>query len=276
MKGHTYKYKEIVIGATLPGLLYAYRKGIPVFGFPASAPTLLHEGGSSLYKWNRLSFALSLTGLMPFSDNIEAIDVQEGKIRVTTAYYSRAIEIGFDTAYLFSDHEVSGLTLTKEGTLCEIQDWIDVRQMQAHDIESLEVDDPDYRIERILFRNIGRVDNPKRKDICAIFHIDYTELQDFENSPTMTRFEVERYLKQQGFHGGVKNKASETRKSPTYNKIVLESNFRKLIKVEHNSYAPLPGVENRLSSTLGDVLTETRSEIPLATYSEFVEEIWND
>lgn len=271
MKEHNYEYKEIVIGATLPGLLYAYRKSIPVFGFSASAPTRLHESGRSLDKWNRLVFSLSLSGLMPFSDNIEAIDIQEKKIRLTTAYYSRGIEVNFETAYLFSDHDVSGLTLIKEGTLCEIQDWIDVRRMQAHDLESLEVDDPDYKIERILFRNIGRVDNPKRKDICAIFHIDYTELQDFENSPTMTRFEVERYLKQKGFHGGVKNKASETRKSPTYNKILLESNFRKLIKREHNSYVPVGGVENRLSSTIEDVLAETDDKIPPATYSGFVE-----
>tara|TARA_Y100000592_G_scaffold98289_1_gene171009 strand:+ start:1486 stop:2307 length:822 start_codon:yes stop_codon:yes gene_type:complete len=271
MKEHSYEYKEIVIGATLPGLLYAHRKGLPVFGFSTSAPTRLHEGGRSLSEWNKLIFVLSLAGQVPFSDNVETIDIQPNKIRLTTAYYSKAIEVSFETAHLFSDHGVSGLTVTKEGRLCEVQDWIDVRRMQAHDLESLEVDDPNYKIERILFKNIGRVDNPNRKDICAIFHIDYTELQDFENSPTMTRIEVERYLKQKGLHGGVKNKASETRKSPTYNKIVLESNFRKLIKREHNSYAPMTGVKDRLYSTVEDVLIETDGKIPPATYSALME-----
>lgn len=271
MREHRYEYKEIVIGASLPGLLYAYRKGIPVFGFSTSAPTRLDRGGRSIEEWNRLVFALSLSGQMPFSDNVEAISVQENSVRLTTAYYSRSIEVAFETAYLFSDHDVTGLTLTQEGTLCEIQDWIDVRRMQAHELDSIEVKDPDYKIEKILFRSTGRVDNPKRKDICAVFHVDYPDLQDFENSQTMTRLEVERYLKSLGYHGGVKNKASETRKTPTYNKILLESNYRKLTKIEHHTYAPVAGVENRLSDTIESVLLETADEKPPATYSRLIE-----
>lgn len=255
----------------MPGLLYAYRKGIPVFGFSTSAPTRLDRGGRSIEEWNRLVFALSLSGQMPFSDNVEAISVQENSVRLTTAYYSRSIEVAFETAYLFSDHDVTGLTLTQEGTLCEIQDWIDVRRMQAHELDSIEVKDPDYKIEKILFRSTGRVDNPKRKDICAVFHVDYPDLQDFENSQTMTRLEVERYLKSLGYHGGVKNKASETRKTPTYNKILLESNYRKLTKIEHHTYAPVAGVENRLSDTIESVLLETADEKPPATYSRLIE-----
>ena len=52
---------------------------------------------------------------------------------------------------------------------------------------------------------------------------------------------------------------------------MLESNFRKLIKREHNSYVPVVGVKNRLSSTIEDVLAETDDKIPPATYSDFVE-----
>ena len=157
-----------------------------------------------------------------------------------------------------------------------VEDWISVRRLQAHDVELLDIDDEEYKIEKIIFKNIGRVDNPNRKDICAVFRTTTDRLLSFENSETMTRLEVERYLKKSGFHGGIKNKASEKRKNPTYDNITLESNFRKLTRIDQHTYAPRPDLEYRLSSAPESILTEVKEKIPSRYREAFIEECGHD
>jgi hypothetical protein len=223
------------------------------------------NSGDSLRDWNTLSFLLGLSAQIPFYDNISSIKITDEGLKVTTEVSYKPIDIECNKIFLFDDRGVEGLPpVVEEGKLYEVMDWIDVRSIHPHSIE--EIDCEKYAgslIKKIYFCNTGRVENPRNKDICAISHMSDYHLDNFLFSETMMRMEVESILRQEGLHGCVKNKASETRKSANYKEIHLESAYREKRRIVSHTYSESEMIECMLDKEMGDFPEKNFSQNPL-------------
>ncbi len=234
MRNHTYEWDNVIVGMTLPACLYAYDSGYPIVGFQYDRPSVIDNQGSDLAQWTDLIFTLSMRGQIPFSDNVSSIALDGNELSIVTKRSLKQCRARFKKIHLFSDYMVHGLPpIKEEGCLKKVYDWIDVRSIQSHDLDFMEVTKSSDILREIHFVKTGRSNN---RDICAVFLAHTSTLKDFDCSPTMIRIEVERILKAAGLTGPLKNNISETRKSPTYAPMVLESSYREVRPASPNCY----------------------------------------
>ena len=99
LEKHVYSHDTLVIGGSLPALLYAYTNSLPIVFATAHHPfefdvidtekDLKFLGIDStipttyLQIWNRLVFLLGMAGLMPLSDLAENMRIKERQLSIT-------------------------------------------------------------------------------------------------------------------------------------------------------------------------------------------------
>ena len=255
MKEHVYEWENVVLGATLPAYLFAFHSGFPIVSASSHAPHHFSEEGRDLEEWNMLSFALGLNGQTPFSDNVMGARILDDNIlRVTTRRTEKNCKIKYGKLFLFNDSKIFGLPeVIREGKIYEVLDWIDVRSLDSHEVSVFPVTSEDSFLNKVYFCNTGRVDNPRKKDICALSYLHKDQLTDFDYSETMAKIQVERALRECGFKGYIKNKVSPTRKSPSYKPIKLEPAYRDARRIEPHVYTPSKEIKDMQRLTVADV-----------------------
>lgn len=257
MQIHRSDHKEIVIGATLTALLYAYYTGVPLvyvdpkipFRFdyfsayfdldkiieqaePKEFVTLDRKkllGHPKRDLWERLFFMLSISGQIPFGDKVKSIRIED-KVKIIT---KKTNEFDFDKVRIFDDNEVQGIS--KESEAKErpyvVYDWINVHSGATHDLHFID-DIAGSVIEEVIFYPSDRIDgNHNKKDIVCVSKMTEDELNDYRFSDTYIRFEVEKLMKEAGIRGTRNGRDQLNPDKYKYYALKLESAERQFEKV---------------------------------------------
>ena len=219
MKGHLYKWENVIIGYNLSAFIYAFYTGHPVIGFGTSAPKIFDEidkvdyGSYGFGKgetelqielWHRLYMILSMGGQLPFADNVSSIRLDENRtLTVTTKNRSRVTKVSHDCLWFFDDHGVVGLPSVHIPCVqYRITDWFNVRSGMRHAHQRILTPD-DNLVREIYFYPSERIDghHPDKKDLCAISYLDEEQIDQFEYSSTYAKFKILDTMKSYGIRG---------------------------------------------------------------------------
>ena len=257
MQIHRSDSREIVIGSTLPALLYAYYTGTTLIYIDPKIPfrfdyfsayfdldkiveqaepkefvTLDRKklrGYPKRDLWERLFFMLSISGQVPFGDKVKSIRIED-KIKIIT---KKTNEFDFNKVRIFDDIEVRGIS--KESEAKErpyvVYDWINVHSGATHGLHFLD-DVAGSVIEEIIFYPSDRIDgNHNKKDVVCISKMTEDELNDYRFSDTYIRFEVEKLMKEAGIRGTRNGRDQLNPDKYKYYALKLESAERQFEKV---------------------------------------------
>ena len=225
MISHTFLTDNLIIGGSLESLLYSYVTETPIiienphrpceieemhssldFSFLGFAE---HEKVVSLRLWERLSFLLSLSGLLMFPNSIENITEEEGRLIVAT-HNMRRVEVTFNKLRKFD---------LKFTNFAWIYDWFAVRSGGRHNIDLLE--DEEYLAGKLIFYPSNRVGVRNSKDVIAVTYLNVDNIYDMEYSEGYVSLKTRMMMKEAGIRGTSKG----------YNKL-RERTFEP-IRIEH-------------------------------------------
>ena len=200
-------FEELVLGGSLTALLYAYKKSLPILIDISHVPFVLdtcpvHWDLSFLgFKkgvehpksqiWDRLTFLLSMAGLVVFPNNIQNFRLEDKKITII-ALDNKKIEVCFEKLIEF-DRDTSDSLM--------VCDWFAVRSGSRHDWEV--APDPSSDLcHLLLFHRSTRPRTRKDvKDVCAVSRVPRGLLKDIEYSNVYTRIKTLKMMKEIGIRG---------------------------------------------------------------------------
>tara|TARA_R100000008_G_scaffold19975_3_gene10336 strand:+ start:20778 stop:21710 length:933 start_codon:yes stop_codon:yes gene_type:complete len=224
-----FQYDEIVVGSSLPAVLYAFNKNLPIFFTSPRRPfrfdyleseldlsclkldarvksLTTFEGKKKIgiqkeLLWERLLFLLSLDGKVPLS-GLGTTMRYDGKSVVCSNEYSKIMEFNFGECHYFGDDNSIGFagkkTLDDDIYIC--YDYIAFNKGGKHEIDLIHTGD-DF-ISEIWFYSSDRIDgNTPIRDACAVSKLTAAQLLDFEYSETMARFKVVHEMEKRGMKG---------------------------------------------------------------------------
>ena len=225
MISHTFSINELVLGGSLESLLYAYKTETPIVIDKARRPFefdmcpseldwsfLGYASNSevgSLRLWERLSFLLSLSGLLLFPNSIENITERHNSLVVVT-HNSRKLEVKFNKLRKFD------MNFTNYAW---VYDWFAVRSGGKHDIDLLE--DEEYLAHKLIFYPSQRIGVRSAKDVIAVTYLKIDNIFDMEYSESYVSLKTRRMMKEAGIRGTSKG----------FNK--LRNRTHEPIRIEH-------------------------------------------
>lgn len=223
-------YKEIIVGSSLPALIFAINRTIPVFYSEPVRPFELEYVGpktnlnflgldnkSKILKgingqktvgikktivWERLLFLLSFCGYAPTSNLCRSMRYN-GTSLVINDEYSKIGEITFDKCYYFGDNNCQNLVVEKEPAktfLC--YDWMAFNTGGKHKYDYIKTSD-NFVNEILFYISNRRRGNFNIKDACAVSYLTKDQLSHFDYSETMARFKTVHEMKQRGMRARV-------------------------------------------------------------------------
>jgi len=252
MKRHVYELDEVIVGNNLAAVFYAYINNCPIIfknsdfpffyerftkDFPLDKIFLTNEitkiktatgelikGSKKESIFNRLLFVLSISGLVPISDKIEKIRIEDDNFLKITTTRARLVTIKYKKLRIFNPEIVTGLKdlKTKENKTL-IHDFLKLR-IADHDVELIDVGD-DF-IDKIYF--MGK----RKKEVLVTSTLWKNQLHDFDFSIVPLKYKLIKILE---YNGIQKQKHTSKilvdhteRKFYNLNKVSFKSN-RKII-----------------------------------------------
>ena len=207
MNKQIYEYERIIIGGSLASLLYGYYNGIPVIYSVPRVP-LFYEmdgaGNSKRQLWQKLSFEMSLAGLLPMGNKTESMRSEGDILKAFTAGPTYGA-FRFKDLIVFDDASLVGwdgdLKKRKER---RVLDWINDRKSSPHDVNHIA--GSNNFVRDIHCYPSERMDgNPKKKkDILAISYLTEMQLSSKEYTEAYVKFKVLDMMKEAGIQG-IKN-----------------------------------------------------------------------
>ena len=200
-------FKELVLGGSLTALLYAYKKNLPILIDIAHVPFSLEEvprhwdlsflgfrkGGD--YKksqvWDRVSFLLSMSGLVLFPNNIQSFRLESNSIDIV-GLDNKKMTVNFDNLVEF-DRDSKDYYM--------VYDWFAVHSGSRHDWEVIPNPDEDLCHLLLFHRSTRPRTRSDVKDVCAVSRVEKGLLNNIEWSPTYTRIKTLQMMKQIGIRG---------------------------------------------------------------------------
>ena len=205
MISHTFSIDELILGGSLESLLYAYKTETPIiidnpkrpfeFDLLPSEFDLSFLGydpkndTSCLRLWERLSFLLSLSGLLLFPNSIENMTEHDGRITVVT-HNMRKLEVTFNKLRKF-DRSFTNYAW--------VYDWFAVRSGGKHEIDILE--DKEYLAHKLIFYPSQRIGVRSSKDVVAVTYLKIDNIFDIEYSESYVSLKTRRMMKEAGIVG---------------------------------------------------------------------------
>ncbi len=228
MISHTFGIDELVLGGSLESLLYAYKTETPIIIDKPRRPFELdivpsefnlsflgYKSGneiSCLRLWDRLSFLLSLSGLLLFPNSIENITERNGSLIVVT-HNMRKLEVTFNKLRRFD------INFTN---FAWIYDWFAVRSGGKHEIDTLE--DEEYLAHKLIFYPSQRIGVRSSKDVVAATYLNINDIFEMEYSEAYVTLKTRRMMKEAGITGASKGYTKARKR--TFEPIRLEHTHR--------------------------------------------------
>ena len=205
MISHTFYTDNLNIGGSLESLLYCYVTSSPLIIEKPRRPLEIDKihsdldftflgfrEGESIYSchlWERLSFLLSMGGLLLFPNCIETVREANNKLTVVT-HTMQKVEVSFNKLRRFD---------TKLTNHTWIYDWFAVRSGGKHDVEVLESDD--WLAKKIIFYPSKRAGVRDAKDVVACSFTKTNEIFDMEYSEGYAALKTRKMMKEAGITG---------------------------------------------------------------------------
>ena len=235
----TFYFDKINIGGSLTALLHSFVTNTPILidkphfpfeldfcppewdltflGFPNTMPV------NKLHLWERLSFLMSMAGMVIFPNNIENVRTTGHSITVVTTDKQR-INIKYKELLAF-DEDREDFYL--------VYDWFFVKTGAVHELEVLM--NGDGFCSQVIFHPTTRPNLRKEiKDICVVSKIPYEEVDNIDYSPIYVRLKTLKMMQEAGIRGkinGYKKDGSPKCLSPR-----IEHAFRETTAVIHNHF----------------------------------------
>jgi len=95
------KNNYIIVGNTIDALRHSYVEGISLL-YVDNNDTLSEEQ-------NKILFSLSMRGLVPFSDNVRSISIEEDSLELSIKNGRRQTINGYDKIYIYDDKSIVGI-----------------------------------------------------------------------------------------------------------------------------------------------------------------------
>tara|TARA_E500000305_G_scaffold68669_1_gene54732 strand:+ start:103 stop:996 length:894 start_codon:yes stop_codon:yes gene_type:complete len=268
MKNHIYEYDKIVIGGTMSALAYAYNKQVPAI-FCKPSPPLIFEhyeptdnlekfgitsretvltspdgkeivGNPKAQVWQKLSFVMSLAGLLPLSSRATSISVGDDNILSIATERARVVKFKFNELIVFDKENLQGFTHTPEEILrYKVIDWINVKSGTKHEYDFIKTKD-DF-VSRIYFYDSSRVFGKGRKDAAAVSYLTAEQLDSYEYSDTYVKYKVAQIMSDSGIRGAKNGKCSKTG-NVKHTSIKIEPSRRQVIPIVKLSDSDHPNI----------------------------------
>lgn len=202
-----YYFKKIIIGGSLESLFYSFATDTPIIIKEAIVPFELERFDSScdmgfmgyentrgVYKaelWDRLSFLLSMNGMIMFPNIIKNIRSQSSAFYITTQNNDR-IKVSYKEKIEYDKIIESSV---------DVYDWFDVRSGMSHHHVLLR-DEKSNFIKKLYFYPSKRKGfNRFKKDIVTYSSISKKKILDYEYSEGYARLKVLKMMKEEGIRG---------------------------------------------------------------------------
>ena len=265
----TFYFDKLNIGGSLTALLHAYKTGTPIIidkphlpfelefcpdewdlsfvGFSQDIPV------SKLHLWERLSFLLSMAGLVIFPNNIQDARHSKNTVTIITTGNQR-INVVYKEAFLFDkDRE----------DYYYVHDWFYIKSGGNHGL-NLITDDSDFCSKIIFYPSMRSSVRKDVKDLCVISKIPATQIDSIEHSPIYVRLKSLRMMKNAGIVGKINgyNKHGQTK----HLSVKIEHAFRERTEVFQNAIT-IPDLLRRKLNKKSDLWNLTQKFIRQKTHS---------
>ena len=234
-----YYFKKIIIGGSLESLFYSFANNIPIIIKDAIVPFELEKFDSSydlsflgyentrdVYKaelWDRLSFLLSMNGMVLFPNIIKNIRNQSNAFFITTSNNNR-IKVSYKEKIEYDRTIDSSM---------DVYDWFDVRSGMSLQHILLRDTKSNFVKNLYFYPSKRKGYNRFKKDIVAHSSVSKKRILDYEYSEGYARLKVLKMMKKEGIRG----------RANGYNKNGIQLHYA--IKIEHThrdivkKYTPL-------------------------------------
>jgi len=232
-----YHFDKLIIGGSLESLLYSYVNSQkilllnPIYPFElskidycSSLRMVGYDNNRKIYKselWDRLTFILSMTGMVIFPNTIKNHREEENSFVLITDNNKRI--------KLTSDNILNFDSVSDDNVL--VYDWFNVRSGNNHDYVLLT--DNDQFINKIHFYRPSRIgSNASMKDLVGQSNLHRSFLGGPNYTEGIARLKIIKMMKEAGIKGQ-SNGYSKKGKRQHY-AIKLEHTHREI----HNEYTP--------------------------------------
>lgn len=244
-----YYFKDIIVGGSIESLLFSFLSDTPIIIKDPVVPFeiekvnpdydlsfLGYENFRDVYKaelWDRLSFLLSMNGIILFPNIVKNIRNQSKSFFITTQDNNR-IKISYNKKIDFDKVLESSI---------DVYDWFDVRSGMSHPHSFLQDGKSSFVKKLYFFPSKRKGFNRFKKDVVAFSTISKKNILDYEYSEGYARLKVLKMMKTEGIRG----------RANGYNKKGLQLHYA--VNIEHShreivkKYKPLYSMEEILKKT---------------------------
>jgi hypothetical protein len=217
----------------------------------------LSRGIQKLEAWKRMSFLLSLSGLMPLSDKAESIRVEGNSLRIVLGMTRMAV-FKFNKLILFDDGNLTNIYPKEEkNPRFKVLDWMDVKSGMSHSFDAIHTED-DFVKEIVFYKSLRIMGTKRLKDLVSVSYISSDNLLDFEHSDTYAKFKTLELMKKAGIRGTRNGRDVKNPEKYKYYALKLESDRREVFPDFFHTWEHSDTIE-------GNYMTE--SEI-ISSYSD--------
>lgn len=231
-------FNKLNIGGSLTALMHAYVTETPIIIDIPQLPFELDKCPphwdlrflgfckkvqvTKLQVWERLSFLLSMAGLVVFPSNIkDAREEPDGLVLILNQ--NKRIKVRYKELHSF-DRDKEDVVIA--------YDWFDVKSGSIHGHDCLYDVEDDFCSRVIFYPSKRNGTSSEMMDVCAVSMIPTHLIQDVEYSPIYSRLKVIKMMKNAGIKGKVNkyNKRGET----VHLAIKIEHSHREVSPITNN------------------------------------------
>ena len=173
--------------------------------------------------WDRLTFILSMAGLVLMPSNVRTIKHADNLIVFTLKDNTR-MKIGYNTLISFDKHIDEKL---------KVYDWFFIRSGSKVELDEI-IDDKEDLVKKIKFYPCQRRNAKGRgiKDLVSYSEIPYMDIHDYESTESFVRLKTLSMMKEAGLRG--KPNGYNKKGKVQYYALKIEHSHREI----HKSYKP--------------------------------------
>lgn len=236
-------FPKIITGGSIESLMYAYMTETPIVLTQPYVPFELdimehspileligYDRNTEVKKvevWDRLTFILSMAGLVLMPNNVRTTKLVDNHIVFTLKDNTR-MKIGYDTLTSFDEHL---------GHKLKVYDWFSIRS--GSKVELDELTDDDNLVKKVIFYPCQRksAKGRGRMDLVSYSEINHADIYDYENSESYVRLKTLDMMKKAGLRG--KPNGYNSKGKAQYYALKIEHTHREI----HKGYKPKYTIE---------------------------------
>jgi hypothetical protein len=198
-------YDRLVIGSDLSAFAFSYVHECPAIYMRVLAPYKNDEQGtyeSDKRLWNDMAYALSNSNLLPFSDKIVSLRLEENNILKAVTKFGVVATIKYNQLIISDDYKIEGLppVSNKTSNANWVLDWFHVKHGTMHPYEEI-FDYENTFVKKVVFYISKRVFEKQIKDCVSVSKLTDEELASGEYDENLARLKTLKMIKDAGIKG---------------------------------------------------------------------------